>query len=389
MENYKQHENEKKTKFLSNSFYRRLYILLGVVLVAFAAYNLVQGASFGTIYDEKLADVMGASRPALVELIAIKDNHCADCFDIDPVIDSVKKANVNITNEKILDLRSTDAKELIDKYSIEKVPVIVVVGEIDKINLRNLDKKDDALLFTQLTPPYTDANTNIILGRVSSTILEDSSCDKCSDFSSIIDALKKSGVEVVSEKVVERRNTEGAALINKYGLKVLPTLIISHDLSVYNPEITRGWNSIGSIESDGSYVTRSAYPPYLNLSTNKVDGLVSMTVLGDGNCKECYNPDDFHKPILQRMGVVFEDEKRVDVSDPNGASLIKKYQIKKIPTIILEGDVGNYPILVEAWKDVGSVEPDGAYIFRNVEVAQQAYKDLSTNKVIEPNVEAG
>lgn len=385
MENHKkQHEDKKKTEALSNSFYIKLYVLLGIALIVFTIYNIAQGASFGSIYGEELAKAKEAARPAVIELITIEDTKCSDCFDINPVIDSLKRANVNITKEETLDLKSTGAKELIDKYSIEKVPVLIVTGELDKVNIRDLDKKDDALLFTQVTPPYTNTKTNEILGWVSATVLEDPSCDECTDFSQIINALKQSGIVIVSEKVIEEDLEEGKILINKYKLKVLPTLILSQDLEVYNSEIINGWDFIGSIESDGSYVTRTISPPYVNLSTNEIEGLVSMTVLIDDSCEDCYDPDDFHKPILQRMGVVFREEKRIDISDPGGKALIRKYEIEKVPTIILEGDMEKYPILVRTWADVGSIESDGTYVFRKVEVAKQTYKDLNTEQIIEP-----
>ncbi len=43
-----------------------------------------------------------------------------------------------------------------------------------------------------------------------------------------------------------------------------------------------------------------------------------------------------------------------------------------------------YPNLVEAWKQVGTVETDGTYVFRLVEFARQPYKDLITDSVVDP-----
>ncbi len=383
-EHHEPHVHHKKKKGLSKSFYMKVITLLAIVLVLFALYNIFQISSFNSLFEQKLIDAKEAARPAEIEAVIIKDSRCEDCFDIVPIIDSIKGANVNITKEVSLELDSDNAKKIIDKYNIEKVPTILLVGEIEKTGIRDMEEINNALVFTKLSPPYTDAKSNKILGRVSSVIIKDSSCDKCSDLDLSLNGIKQAGVVIVSEKVLEKGSKEGQELIKKYSIEKLPTLILSSDLEVYSSEITSAWDQIGSIESDGSYITREIVPPYVDLSTNKVVGLVSMTILVDKSCNECYDPNTFHKPILQRMGVVFDEEKSVDISSSKGKSLIEKYSIEKIPTVVLTGDVETYPALVRAWTDVGTAEDDGTYVFRKVEVAQQAYKDLSTDKVVSP-----
>ena len=53
-----------------------------------------------------------------------------------------------------------------------------------------------------------------------------------------------------------------------------------------------------------------------------------------------------------------------------------------MPTIILTGDADKYPSMTGVWPTVGTVEDDGAYIFRKVEVLRQTYKDLTTGEVV-------
>jgi thiol-disulfide isomerase/thioredoxin len=384
MEQHKEHHEKKKG--LSRSFYVKVIVLLGIVLVLFALYNIFQISSFSTLFDQKLIEAKEAARPAKIQLITIQNSDCKDCFDILPIVNSIKRLNVNITREENLSLDSNKAKELIKEYNIKKVPTVLLAGEINKTRIGNLEVRKDALLFTELSPPYVDTESNKIVGRVSAVILKDSSCSKCSDLGLILDEIKKSGVTIVSEKILEKDSKEGRELIKKYSIDISPTLIFSKDLEVYGSELTNILNQIGSIEDDGSYITRTISPPYLNLTTNKVMGLVSMVVLTDNDCDECYDPNKFHKPILQRMGVVLDGEKSVDISSSEGKSLIEKYEIEKVPTILLSGDVETYQVLVGAWKDVGTAESDGTYVFRRVEVARQKYKDLSKGEVIDPLV---
>jgi thioredoxin-related protein len=380
MEQHK--ENHKQKRRLSKSFYTKVYLVLGLALILFTLYNITQTASFSKLFDQRLAEAKEAAKPAKIQLITILDSKCKDCFDILPVVNSIKKANINITQEENLGLNSDKAMKLIDKYKVEKVPTVLLFGEIDKINIKDLEKRDDALVFTQVNPPYTYTKSKQIIGMVSTILLEDSSCDKCSNLDYVLDGLKKLGIKMSQEDVVDRDSKKGKELISKYGIRTVPTLIFSKDLGAYGSEIIDGWGQIGYVGDDGSYITSIKNPPYLDLAINEVLGLVSMTVLVDDSCEDCYEPDDFHKPILQRMGVVLEEEKRVDVSSALGMYLIKKYDIEKVPTIILFGDMDEYQTLVRAWRDVGSVEPDGAYVFRKVEVAKKTYKDLSKDEIV-------
>ena len=383
---HKEHEGSihKKKTGLSKSFYTKVIVLLAVAIVLFSLYNILQISSFNSLFDQKLSEAKEEARPAKIQLITIKNSNCEDCFDILPIIENIKSSNVDITEEEELDISLGDAKELLNKYNIEKVPTVLVFGEIEKAKLNNLESREDALVFTSLEPPYTDMKSNKIIGQVSSIIIEDSSCDKCSDLNLILDQLKKIGVKITSEKTYQKDSKEGKALIEKYSLKISPTLILSKDFEEYGEELTGTWKQIGSIEQDGSYVTRLISPPYLNLSSNKIVGLVSLTILKDKSCTDCYDPEKFHKPIIQRMGVVLEKEETLDISDSKGKELIDKYKIVAVPTIILKGDIETYPVLVNAWKPVGTKETDGTYVFRKVDVAGQKYKDLATNKIIDP-----
>ncbi|MBS3108477.1 hypothetical protein J4409_01265 [Candidatus Woesearchaeota archaeon] len=64
--------------------------------------------------------------------------------------------------------------------------------------------------------------------------------------------------------------------------------------------------------------------------------------------------------------------------------MVKKYGIKAAPTIILSEEASVYNVLNGIWSQVGTVESDGVYVFRNIEVIGEIYKDLSSDKIIEP-----
>jgi len=353
-----------------------LVIALGLVLLL----NIFLASGLSSLVKEKVEIVKELAKPAKLELTVIEDKNCKDCFDITSVVDSIKKTGVEITKEERLDFNS--AKELIKKYKIEKIPTIIVTGEINKTNFGDFEEKGNALLFIKQTPPYTDAVSGKIKGRVSLIHLKDKNCGKCSDITLIIEGLKQSATKIVDEKVVDIGSSEGKELIKKYKIEQVPTLILSKELSVYT-EISGAWGSIGTIENDGSYIVRDISPPYVNTSTNKVVGLVDLIMLTDSGCTGCYDVK-LHKPILTKYGIGLNSEKTVDIASDEGKALIKKYSIKSVPTIILSKDADAYPALKQIWQQVGSVEEDGNYVFREV-TQMGSYKDLTTGDVVNGN----
>ena len=367
-----------KTLNLGNVFVA-LTLLLGIILVIniFLTFNLNQELKKNAeALQEKL-------KPAKIELTVIKNSKCADCFDISTVVSHVKNANANITKETTLEFDSQKAKEFIRKYKIEKIPAIIVTGEIEKVNLQGLDKKENALLLTRLNPPYTNAATGKIEGRVILYSLKDLSCEKCNNLSAFINQIKSSGIKINEEKIIDITTNEGKELIAKYNIGFAPTIILSKDASAYEI-IQKAWPQVGSKESDGSYVLRQVNPPYINVTTKKLRGIVNIVYLSDKVCTECYNVN-VHKEILtspQSFAMVFDKEETVDMEDAKGKELIAKYNITQVPTIIISDEAAAYPSTA-ALRQFFSVEKDGSYIFRRPSVLG-SYKDLTTGNIVKP-----
>jgi len=238
----------------------KIYLLLGVLVILFGLYNIVQTASFSNLFDEKMDEAKEAASPAELELVLLTDSACSDCFDIQAVIHSIKGSHVNITSEKELNFNSDEARDLIKKYGIDKVPTVLLFGETDKANVRDMEEADDALVFTSQVPPYTDASSGRILGRVSATLITDPSCTNCYDIEQILAGITQTGISVVSREDIDR--SEAASLISKYSIDALPALILSKDFEVYGPGVVASWANFGSVESD-AFVTRLKNPPYV------------------------------------------------------------------------------------------------------------------------------
>ena len=348
-------------------------IILGVLIVALTLFNVWQ------IYQTshvKAKDTLPAKvELAQIELAVLTTSSCADCFDIKAFEKQISSLRVNITNKAEVDFSSGAGKALIEKYKIEKIPAIIIKGDISKSpELSSLieqagAKAENVFVIPALNPPYMDPKTNQVLGRLTVISLTKENCDDCFDMTPILELLK-SQLKVSNVKKISSQSEEGKILTKKYNITKVPTLIFSKEASLY-PTIADVWKNIGTVEKDGSYIMRNVNPPYFDLSQGKVRGLITLTIIKDEKCKECYDAKAINKPILARLGLAFGREKELDVSLAEAQGYITKYKITKIPTILLSGDTEIYPSLAAAWKEVGSIESDKTYVFRKVDLFQQ------------------
>ncbi len=378
-ENKRENKERAKGSF-GEPFYLGIYLILGIILILIVVFNLFQGASFGALFNQKLAEAKEAAIPAKIQLVVIKNSGCRDCFDISSVIASLKGANVNVTEERVLEFDSKVAKELIEKYNLEKIPLLLVSGEIDKLNVRDLEREDGVLIFIKQTPPYTDAKTGEILGKVTALLLKDSSCEQCNDLSQIPLALRQSGVFIKEQKTLESSSQRAQELIQKMNITKLPAFLISSDVNAYS--FAEKIKQSGMMEREGYYVVESL-APYIEVRTGKVRGLIELTLITDQSCSSCYDVN-LHKQIFDQMGLAIEKEKTIDINSIEGIRLKAKYNLEKVPTVVLSGDLEAYTGFDQVWSQVGTIEEDGAYLFRNIELLGPAiiYKNLKNGSVV-------
>ena len=76
------------------------------------------------------------------------------------------------------------------------------------------------------------------------------------------------------------------------------------------------------------------------------------------------------------MGVYINNEKYVDVSSSEGKTLLSKYDITAIPTIILSKEISDYETIKKTLEQFGTFEQDGKFVFRKLDVLKVKYQDL-------------
>ena len=212
----------------------------------------------------------------------ITGESCEQCSDWSQFLAAMKQQGMNINAEKVIDSQSSEARNLIVKHKITKLPTLVFSSEIRAYNneltqvLPRLGSfaADGTFAITEVPLPYYDLSTNSVRGLVEFIALTTEKCSNCYDVERINRGiLANFNLINYATKKVDIDSAEGKELISKYNIKRAPTFLLLGDLDSY-PSLKRVWNSVGTVESDKTYVFRDpdsrARPIYYDLTENKV-----------------------------------------------------------------------------------------------------------------------
>ncbi|MDF1498642.1 MAG: thioredoxin family protein [Patescibacteria group bacterium] len=361
-----------------------ILILLFIALFTNIVSNTLIYAKIDNIIDIKIEEKKELERPSNLEIILITDSNCVDCYDLKPIIDGIKSANVNITNEVEFQRDSEQAKELIEKYKIERIPTFIISGELDKDDSlsdiwENLGEiKNNELVFIKTKTPYVSAKTGEIRGKVNLTIISDENCKECFNVSLYENLPKQLGMSVSETKRVEYRSSEGRNLVKKHNIKSVPTIIIKGDLEAYPIQTLEKFGNI----NENIFVLTEVNPPFISTSTGTMKGNLYLTIVADSSCEKCYDLSVYDN-IIKQFGLYVKSNRQINASSYEGKYLVNKYKIEAIPTIIMTGDVSLYNKPNSVWSNIGTTEKDGTYVLREDGIKQLGvYKNLTTNKVV-------
>ena len=218
------------------------------------------------------------------------------------------------------------------------------------------------------------------LAPVNLVFINDSSCGKCQNLNGVLDSLKKENVNLDTVLLVQYNSTSGEKLVNQYKVKHVPAVLISYSITKY-PLIGQKFMNAG-VPPGGFYLLQSP-PVYKEIATGKIRGLANLTFIQDETCGQCFKLAPM-KTALGQLGFRAQTEKIVNLSSAEGQKLIKHYNITKVPTVLLTGDLEVYENLNASWTDVGTVESDGTYVLRDMNPLGPGvvYKDLSTSQTV-------
>ena len=329
--------------------------------------------------------------PLALSVTRIRAPDCSDCFDVDQVLQELSSKGV-VLNLRVLDYSSAEAKALVSKYNVQKLPTLLFSGDEKRrsettslLSSFASMAPDGTFVLSSQNPPFFDVAKGRVVGRVDFISLVSVNCTQCFNISLLVAQLGAEpplglGVKVASERIVDFESVEGRKLVEAYNISTVPSLVASSELGEY-AQVVALWPRVGSVEADGSFVFRAPTPPFVNLSNNAVEGLVKIIYLTDSSCVACYDAR-LHKQVLERMGVFVENESEVDVNSTLGRRLVEAYNVTLVPTVIFSPDARVYGGLLQVWSQVGSVEGDGWFVFRNMTVLGNAvFKNVKTGEV--------
>ncbi len=354
-----------------------LIILLGIV----AARVIILQNTISTI-NEKI-------RPAEISLKIVEKPDCSECSDVSSTISIISESKVKIKENKTISFSSQEAQQLIQNYEIKRLPAIIIEGEINKTQeLEALWNKlngniIDNVVIIESDAPYFDPQTNSIVGLVELVKIVDRECQKCFNIDNVVNQFRQIGVKFVNEKVLDYTDSEAQSLIKKFGIRRIPAVILSREVTEYRA-IQSFWDQLNATLKDGFYALHTTIPPYRDLETNSIKGLVELILLTDNSCSACYNVS-VHRLILNSMGISIAKENSFDISSEQGRNLISKYNITAVPTILLSSDAIEYsffssPSALQLFRRYN----DGWFVFTNVDWMRSngGYKDLTTGNIV-------
>ncbi len=302
-------------------------------------------------------DAAATAKTPQVSMTAITVD-CSACSSIDSVVEGVRKSAVNLTGDRSVSASSPEGQALIREYGITRLPTVVLQGAIGMISDLSFIKAGDALVYTATPAPYMNASTGAVEGLVNATLVTTPDCSECGNLTSALSALSKS-VHIASESTVAYGPGLGEQL-SAEGIAHVPALILSKDIAAY-PDVM---NSLkGMLVQVPEGYALMAPPPYITTADGRLAGVVTLTELEDKGCASCYDVR-VNEQILAGFGIHPASIDQVDESSGEGQALIAKYHITALPAILISGDVGVYANLRSVWPQVGTVEPDGTYVFR-------------------------
>ncbi|MBI4140713.1 hypothetical protein HY485_02640, partial [Candidatus Woesearchaeota archaeon] len=229
-----------------NKVIKTVFLLLAVLLLASGIYTSWQ--LYKTTSQKKAQEL-----PPEIDMYTIVPTNCDDCFNIKLAEQFVQqKTNAKIVTQKTFKTDTDEAKELITKYKLKRLPAIILKGEIKRITIDPFEQREDALLFDATPPAYFDVATGKIKGRVVATIINDKACTKCMDLTILTKQLRTTGVSI-TEKILTSDVPEAKSFVTKYKIKRLPTLLLSKDALEYDL-IKNVWEQVGTVETDETLV---------------------------------------------------------------------------------------------------------------------------------------
>ncbi|MBI5553753.1 MAG: hypothetical protein HY917_03355 [Candidatus Diapherotrites archaeon] len=206
-----------------------------------------------------------APLPAEIRITLINSAQKESLVSLLPLVGQLRQIpEIKITAEKSLDMNSDEARELIEKYRIEKIPALLLEGETGKAAVLSQNwpalgssEADGTLVLRNIPPPYRETATGRVRGMLKAVFVSVPDQNGVFDARAVFTEILQNafGINPAEEETIRYDSTEGRALVEKYRLEKLPAFMLSGDLNVY-AGFPENWLQIGSLEDGNIFVFR-------------------------------------------------------------------------------------------------------------------------------------
>ena len=364
--------------------YTELAAIAGFIIIAAAVgYSVVTIAGIGGTLVPVGTPIGPTPLPTQggsVALTVIGVNGCARCTDFSQLIDALNTSGLSFAVSH-LNMTDSAAQKIISDYRVEELPALLVRGNSSQtdaiaiaIPVRN---GTGGYVIEPDSAPYYSVTGKKLVGVVDIVLINDSKCANCTRLTDLVAALGDAGVELGAVAWNDINSPEGNALARLYNVSRAPFAVIGSDIRYY-PSAEEAVANL-SRNMSGTYVLE-APAPYRELATGKIRGLAQAVYVTDASCGACYNIS-LHDTAFANIGITIANRTVLDVSSAEGRALVGKYNITGVPTVLLSPETSVYSFMDSSWASVGSVEPDGWYVFREVGLAG-TYRNLTSGAIV-------
>lgn len=239
-----------KNTFSTKSLYLVIFIIIALLVNLFILFMPIGSEKENSSDIDSLA----------ITFLTTPD--CETCFSLDPFEEYFTSNGVDTDSIEKKEADSFTAKRLISKLKITSVPTVVVEGPIESFPfMQELidatgEVRDDYFVVTKLQPPYIDLESDSVVGEFDVIYLDDPTCEECYDVTLHEQVLDRLALQPVNINTVDVNSEEGQSLVDTYYISTVPTILFQGDLALYE-QLNTIWETVGSIEDDGTYVLRS------------------------------------------------------------------------------------------------------------------------------------
>ncbi len=234
-------------------------------------------------------------------------------------------------------------------------------------------------------------STNIIIPSpvtaLNIVIINPNNCNQCNSSIDLLNQLQtQTGafhLSLNTPTILTQDSVQAQALISKYNISILPTLILTSNGSLNTTFVSLWQQRLGTSEPDGALIFRFVPLPYYSITNHSVVGLVQGIAIRATGCSDCFDPSLFFTSLTSTsVGMIFSNITILDRTDQSALALIAQYNVTNLPVLFLSKDASAYDVFNQKILALGEIQGDW-FVLKS---AFPPYMDLANNNSIRGHV---